>query len=102
MKILITGAKGQLGKKLIDVLKTSHQLILTDRDNMDITDIDTVIKVAEKEKPDFRRSYPVAANIVGIANKKENSVIKTFGRPKMRPEIITAPERETPGTTASD
>ena len=53
MKILITGAKGQLGKKLIDVLKTSHQLILTDRDNMDITDIDTVIKVAEKEKPDF-------------------------------------------------
>ena len=53
MKILVTGAKGQLGKKIIDILGKDHQLVLTDFDNMDITDIDIVKKVVEKEKPDY-------------------------------------------------
>ena len=53
MKILVTGAKGQLGKKIIDILGQKHQLILTDVDNMDITDIDAIKIVVEKEKPDY-------------------------------------------------
>jgi dTDP-4-dehydrorhamnose reductase len=53
MKILITGAKGQLGNKLIEILGKDHQLILTDSDNMDITDINIVKKVISKEKPDY-------------------------------------------------
>jgi len=51
MKILVTGASGQLGKKIIDVLGVEHQLILTDAHNMDITDIDAVRNVVEKERP---------------------------------------------------
>ena len=51
MKILITGAKGQLGKKLIDILKKEHRLILTDTDTMDITNIDAIRTTLEKEKP---------------------------------------------------
>jgi dTDP-4-dehydrorhamnose reductase len=53
MKILITGAKGQLGKKLIDILDFEHELILTDVDNMDIIDIDAVREVVEGCEPDL-------------------------------------------------
>ena len=53
MKILITGAKGQLGKKLIDKLKADHDLILTDSEEMDITKPEMVTDVLNKEKPDF-------------------------------------------------
>jgi len=53
MKILITGAKGQLGKKIIDILGTKNQLVLTDTDNMDITDPDIVNKVIKENKPDY-------------------------------------------------
>jgi dTDP-4-dehydrorhamnose reductase len=52
MKILITGAKGQLGKKLIETL-SDHELILTDSQEMDITDKSRVEEVIAKEQPDF-------------------------------------------------
>jgi len=52
MKILITGAKGQLGKKLIETL-SDHDLILTDSEEMDITDKSKVTEVIGREKPDF-------------------------------------------------
>lgn len=37
MKVLVTGANGMLGKDVVDVLGEKHQLILTGRDNLDIT-----------------------------------------------------------------
>lgn len=52
MKILITGANGQLGKKLIEKL-SGYKLILTDSAEMDITNKKAVIDVTGKEKPDF-------------------------------------------------
>lgn len=57
---------------------------------------------AENEKPVFRRSYPLAAAIVGMANKKENSTASTRFRPENRPPTIEAAERETPGTMERD
>jgi len=45
----------------------------------------------------FKRSYDVAANIVGIARKKENSVAVFLSRPITRPPMIVAPDLETPG-----
>jgi dTDP-4-dehydrorhamnose reductase len=53
MKILITGSNGQLGKKLADILKNGHQLILTDIDNMDITNSKAVEKRVSEYKPDY-------------------------------------------------
>lgn len=53
MKILVTGAKGQLGKKIIELLSKEHQLILTDSDDMDITNPEVVNQTFEKERPDF-------------------------------------------------
>jgi len=52
-KILVTGAKGQLGKKIIDLLGDKYELVLTDSDDMDITDKDKVFEVVGREKPDF-------------------------------------------------
>lgn len=52
MKILITGAKGQLGKKLAETL-AGNDLILTDSDDMDITDKTNVNEVISQQKPDF-------------------------------------------------
>lgn len=66
-KVLVTGAKGQLGHKIRQVLgdgsqesgnyanppTPNYQLILTDSDNMDITDKLQVHKVIKLERPDF-------------------------------------------------
>ncbi len=53
MKILITGAKGQLGLKLKEILSSDFDLVLTDSDDMDITDKNKVDEVIGREKPDF-------------------------------------------------
>src|SRR3990167_10615579 len=52
MKILLTGAKGQLGFKIAEILSAGHDLILTDRDSLDITDQKKVADLVEKENPD--------------------------------------------------
>lgn len=48
------------------------------------------------------RSNTVAANIVGIANRNENSVAVFLGNPMESPPMIVAPDRETPGKIARD
>lgn len=53
MKVLITGAKGMLGQMLEEVLRDKFELILTDRQEMDITDKLKVYKVVKSIKPDF-------------------------------------------------
>ena len=52
-KILITGAKGQLGKKIIELMSDQYDLVLTDSDTMDITDIEAVEATIAREKPAF-------------------------------------------------
>lgn len=52
-KILVTGAKGQLGKKIKEMLGNDYELVLTDSDDMDITNKEKVFEVVGREKPDF-------------------------------------------------
>jgi len=52
-KILVTGSKGQLGKKIIDLMSDEFDLILTDSDNMDITDKGMISLFFNKYKPDY-------------------------------------------------
>ena len=52
MKILITGAKGQLGLTLQDIL-SDHELILTDREELDITNGSAVMTFVEENKPEI-------------------------------------------------
>ena len=54
MKILITGSKGQLGLELVKQLKIKglYKIIDTDRDELDIVDIDNVNEFILSSKPD--------------------------------------------------
>ena len=51
MKILITGAHGMLAKAVINRFKDENELILTDVDELDITNKEAVLKFAEENKP---------------------------------------------------
>lgn len=53
MKILVTGAKGQLGNKIIELLDEDHDLILTDSDTMDITKSEQIEFMIKDKKPDI-------------------------------------------------
>lgn len=52
-KVLVTGANGMLGQDLCPILKENgHEVIPTDVDTLDITNLDNVIKVLTENKPD--------------------------------------------------
>lgn len=51
MRILITGAKGQLGRVLVDKLSPLHQLIETDIDTLDVSNLDAVLQFAQSTQP---------------------------------------------------
>ena len=53
MKILITGAHGQLGKELIRQMQDNYTLFLYDVDTLDITDRHAVEQVVAQDKPDI-------------------------------------------------
>ncbi|MEQ9904672.1 dTDP-4-dehydrorhamnose reductase [Pectobacterium aroidearum] len=52
MKILITGAYGQVGTRLVDRLTSIADILALDRDVLDITDRDAVFKTVTDFKPD--------------------------------------------------
>lgn len=53
MKILVTGAGGQLGKDVVRLFgKAGHQVLSSDRDTLDITDYDMCLERVQKFKPD--------------------------------------------------
>ena len=51
MKILITGSKGMLAKAIINKFKKNNELLLTDVEELDITNKDDVITYIEKNRP---------------------------------------------------
>ena len=56
---------------------------------------------ASKDGALFAMSRTEAASMVGTARRKENSTIVVLLRPRSRPPIMVAAERDTPGTMAS-
>lgn len=83
MKILLTGAKGQLGREIIKQLDGNYQMISTDLDQLDIANYEQVKALFEQTKPaavihcaaytqvdraevDFDGAYRV--NVVGTRN----------------------------------
>ena len=53
MKILILGYKGMLGSELVKVFKANNDLTLWDKDQVDITKRDDVMRKVSKLKPDI-------------------------------------------------
>lgn len=52
MRVLITGAGGQLGRDLVRVLSDTDTVMPCDRAGLDVTDAEVVRRVFEREKPD--------------------------------------------------
>lgn len=54
MKVVVTGAKGQLGQDVMKLLKRdNHEAFGTDRDDLDITNEDAVLAFITELKPDI-------------------------------------------------
>jgi dTDP-4-dehydrorhamnose reductase len=51
LRILVTGSKGMLGHDLVRVLSTQHQVIATDIDDLDITNLDQTIDSIRRIAP---------------------------------------------------
>jgi len=54
MKIVITGASGQLGREWVQMLEdTDHSVVSLDSSTLDITDSDAIYKLLSDEEPDI-------------------------------------------------
>ena len=52
MKVMLTGGRGMLGRTLNSVLKTSHEVLVTDFPEADITDYSSISSAIKRCKPD--------------------------------------------------
>ncbi len=71
MKILITGSNGMLGHDLIEVLKNSHELILTTSKTLDITDEQHVLDFIGQLKPDVVINAAAYTDVDGCEQNQE-------------------------------
>lgn len=84
MKILITGAKGQLGNELISIINLGkaeigempskvkeYEVVALGIDKLDITNLSQVKKVVRSEKPDVIINCAAATNVDGCESDKE-------------------------------
>ncbi len=68
-KILVTGASGFLGTYLVPLLRRSHEVVATDREVLDVTDITAVHRVIKRVRPDLVCHL---AALCGAAPSREN------------------------------
>ena len=78
MKILILGYKGMLGYELVEAFEKDNELVLWDRDQIDITKRDDVIKKVGKLKPDVVINS-AAYTAVDKAESEKDVVYKVNG-----------------------
>jgi len=68
-KILVTGASGFLGTYLVPLLRRSHEVVATDREDLDVTDVAAVHRVIKRHRPDLVCHL---AALCGAAPSREN------------------------------
>ena len=73
MKILITGYKGMLGSDLVETLKNEnqHELILTDVEELDITNLDQVKKILNEENPEVIINVAAYTDVDGCETNRD-------------------------------
>lgn len=72
MKILITGFKGMLGFDLVNKLKEeNHDLILTDVEELDITNLEEVKGILNQEKPEVLINVAAYTDVDGCETNRE-------------------------------
>jgi len=52
MKVLITGCQGMLGADLMEVFRPGHEILGLDRPEIDITDLEQCLSIAEEFRPE--------------------------------------------------
>lgn len=76
MKILITGANGMLGQDLCPILEDEgYEVVETDLNNLDITNLDMVKKVLISEKPDVVVHCAAYTNVDKAEEDKETAFL---------------------------
>ena len=76
MKFLITGAKGQLAQEFPGALKDfNHEFLALDRDALDISDSDIVMKTVSAYRPDVVLNC-AAFNLVDKAEEESVSAFR--------------------------
>lgn len=73
MKILLTGANGQLGSECKEVLKSDYEIIATDKEELDITSWDKVIMSIDQLSPDIILNCAAFTNIDECETEREVS-----------------------------
>ena len=73
MKILITGYKGMLGHDLVEKIEeeNQHELILTDLEQLDITNLNKVRELFVKEKPETIINVAAYTDVDGCETNRE-------------------------------
>ncbi|MBP5674764.1 dTDP-4-dehydrorhamnose reductase [Candidatus Saccharibacteria bacterium] len=71
MRILITGANGMLAQAVKKKFEKENERILTDAKELDITDLDAVVKKVEELKPEFIINCAAFTNVDGAEENEE-------------------------------
>jgi dTDP-4-dehydrorhamnose reductase len=71
MKILITGANGMLAQAVKEKFKENNELVLTDANELDITDHDAVLSAIQKIKPELVINCAAYTNVDGAEENAE-------------------------------
>ena len=71
MKIFLTGKNGQLGYRLEKDLKQIHEVIATDRDNLDLLDIQLIKDRVYQVKPDLIINAAAYTNVDQAEKEKD-------------------------------
>jgi len=97
MKILVTGSKGALGQDVADIFAGhGHEVIALDRERLDITDREAVIKLVAEQKPDAI----VNCAAYNLVDKVEESEIytKAYAINALGPSYLAEAAREQQAT----
>lgn len=75
MKILVTGANGNLGRELVSRLGQAHKIISTDVETLDITDFTTVKSFIHDNQPDLIINPAAWTDVDGCALNPEKAIV---------------------------
>ncbi|GAB4338641.1 MAG: dTDP-4-dehydrorhamnose reductase [Phototrophicales bacterium] len=75
MRILITGAAGRLGGRLVDILRPAHDVISPPRNELDITDFPAVRDFIQAHQPDIVLHPAAWTDVDGCAKEPDKAII---------------------------
>ncbi|WP_099190560.1 dTDP-4-dehydrorhamnose reductase [Tepidibacter mesophilus] len=70
-KILVTGAKGQLGIDVVNYLSKSYEVIGLDKDDLDITNLESVLNCINEVNPDVVINCAAYTNVDGCEENQD-------------------------------